>query len=79
MDACRHLKAIGLSGIPNLADKAKVMGIVGVINLERTEKVDDFIGFASGGKVWDRDKDEGLDQQTPKARFRSSKKTTPAN
>jgi catalase len=79
MDACRHLKAIGLSGIPNLADKAKVMGIVGVINLERTEKVDDFIGFASGGKVWDRDKDEGLDQQTPKARFRSSKKITPAN
>ena len=33
MDACRHLKAIGLSGVPGLAMKTKVGGEAGVTGI----------------------------------------------
>ena len=38
-DACRHLKAIGLSGVPGLAAKTRVGGEVGVIDLGSAKDV----------------------------------------
>ena len=55
MDACRHLKAIGLSGVPMLAEKAHVAGEIGVTALESSKDVPEFIEFARAGKVWDRE------------------------
>jgi hypothetical protein len=51
MDACRHLKAIGLSEVPGLA--AKVDGArVGITDLNATKDITVFIDFARKGKVW---------------------------
>jgi hypothetical protein len=55
MDACRHLKAIGLSGVPMLAKKAHLVGEVGVTELESSKNIPTFIEFARAGKVWDRE------------------------
>lgn len=55
MDACRHLKAIGLSGVPELAAKAQVVGLVGITDLDKDD-VSSFLEFARNGKVWDREK-----------------------
>jgi catalase len=55
MDACRHLKAIGLSGVPMLGRKAQVAGEVGVTEIESSKDLPRFIEFARAGKVWDRE------------------------
>ncbi len=55
MDACRHLKAIGLSGVPDLAAKAHAASLVGVTDLDNTRNVAQFIDFARQGKVWERE------------------------
>ena len=54
-DACRHLKAIGLSGVPGLSAKATVVGQLGVTELGATKEIAAFIEFARSGKVWERD------------------------
>jgi catalase len=54
MDACRHLKAIGVSGVANLAEKAQVTQLVGVTDLDSTSDIAKFIRFAKNGRVWDR-------------------------
>jgi catalase len=56
MDACRHLKAIGLSGVPDLAAKAHATGLVGVTGLDNSKNIAQFIDFARQGKVWDRER-----------------------
>jgi catalase len=56
MDACRHLKAIGLSGVPDLAAKAPATGLVGVTGLDNSKNIAQFIDFARQGKVWDRER-----------------------
>jgi catalase len=55
MDANRHLKAIAAAGIPNLAKKTHVEGVVGVTDLRSNGDVSKFIDFARNGKDWDRD------------------------
>jgi catalase len=55
MDACRHLKAIGLAGVPNLAAKAAVEGVVGVTDFKKSDQIATFIKFARNGKVWERE------------------------
>ncbi len=59
MDACRHLKAVGLAGVPGLAAKAGAAGLVGVVTLDGAKGgVPTFIKFAQQGKVWERDGDD---------------------
>jgi catalase len=55
MDACRHLKAIGLSGVSELAAKAQIVGAVGIIDVGATKDITAFIDFARNGKVWERE------------------------
>ncbi len=54
MDACRHLKAIALAGVPELTAKAGAGGLAGVVELRGTKDIGGFIDAARGGKVWDR-------------------------
>jgi len=55
MDACRHLKAIGLSGVPGLAGKAHAVGPVGITEIGAAKDIAAFIGLAREGKVWARE------------------------
>jgi catalase len=55
MDADRHLKAIAVAGISNLAKKTHVDGVAGVTDLRANGDISKFIDFARNGKVWDRD------------------------
>jgi catalase len=55
LDADRHLKAIAVAGISNLAKKTHVDGVVGVTDLRANGDISTFIDFARNGKVWDRD------------------------
>jgi catalase len=55
MDACRHLKAIGLSGVLELAGTAHAVGLAGVTEIGGTKDIAAFIGFARDGKVWARE------------------------
>ena len=57
-DAFRHLKAIGLSGVPTTAARAEIVGELGVTDFSSGKSgISDFIGFAKAGRVWDRDSD----------------------
>jgi catalase len=55
MDACRHLKAIGLSGAPELAGNAHAEGLAGITDISAAKDIAAFIGFARNGKVWARE------------------------
>jgi catalase len=55
MDACRHLKAIGLSGVPELAAKTQIGGEAGVTNFGSAKDVQRFLDFARNGRVWERE------------------------
>ena len=55
MDADRHLKAIAIAGLSNLAKKTHVEGVVGVTDLRASGDISKFIDFARNGKVWERD------------------------
>jgi catalase len=55
MDADRHLKAIAVAGVSNLAKKTHLEGVVGVTDLRGNGDISKFIDFARNGKVWERD------------------------
>ena len=55
MDACRHLKAIAISGATHLAEKAQVVGLVGVTTLTAPGDIKTFLDTAKKGKVWGRE------------------------
>jgi catalase len=55
MDACRHLKAIGLSGVPGLAARTGAAGLPGVVDFGPAKGVEKFIELARNGKVWERE------------------------
>jgi catalase len=55
MDACRHLKAIGLSGVSSLTEKAQVENLPGVTEVDSAGAIAKFIDFAKNGKVWERE------------------------
>ena len=54
MDASRHLKAIGLAGVPALTAKVAAGG-VGIVEFSAEKDIHKFIEFARNGKVWERD------------------------
>jgi catalase len=56
VDACRHLKAIGLSGVEGLAEKSQVAGEIGVTDLHAAEDIRVFLDVARNGKVWERER-----------------------
>ena len=55
MDACRHLKAIGLSGVPELTAKTQVGGQAGVVDLGSAKAIPTLVDLARNGKIWERD------------------------
>ena len=57
MDACRHLKAIAVAGVPALSKKTAVDGVTGVLPLGGSKDVAGFIKLARNGKVWERPED----------------------
>jgi hypothetical protein len=52
MDACRHLKVIGCSGIPLLTAKAGVKDQPGIVALKNSAE---FLDLARKGRVWERE------------------------
>jgi catalase len=58
MDACRHLKAIGVAGVPTLAQKTQVTGLPGVVDIKSNGDIAAFINVAREGKVWAREAEE---------------------
>jgi catalase len=56
MDACRHLKAIGLDGVESLAKKAGVGSEIGVTDVTAAGDIRVFIDAARGGKIWERER-----------------------
>jgi catalase len=57
MDAKRHCKAIGFSGIPSLAKKSGVEDEPGVIDINGKAGVKDFISAGRTGRFWERETD----------------------
>jgi catalase len=55
MDAQRHCKAVGYSGIPSLTKKAGLSETNGVIEIARKENVKDFIAAGRTGRFWERE------------------------
>ena len=55
MDAKRHLKAIGVSGVPGLSAKADVSDLPGVVDVGAAKGLATFVTTARGGKVWERE------------------------
>ena len=55
MDAKRHCKAIGFSGIPMLAKRSEVEQEPGVIDVGRKAGVKDLISSSRTGRFWDRE------------------------
>ncbi len=54
-DAFRHLKSIGIAGIPTLAAKTAIDGHLGVTTIKDSKSISAFIGFAKLGKLWKRE------------------------
>jgi catalase len=57
MDAVRHCKSVGFSGIPSLIEKAGTKESPGVVSLTGTSKVKAFIDAAKIGRFWEREVD----------------------
>jgi catalase len=55
MDAKRHCKAVGFSGIPGLAKKADVAEGPGIVELKGNTGVKEFIDAARQGRFWERE------------------------
>jgi catalase len=55
MDAVRHCKAVGFSGIPSLARGAEIKEQPGVVNVTGKTGVKDFAAAARIGRFWERE------------------------
>ncbi len=55
MDAQRHLKAIGVSGVSALAEQSHVSENPGIVDLDSAKSLAAFLAAARGGKVWERE------------------------
>jgi catalase len=58
MDAVRHCKAVGFSGIPSLARAAEIREQPGVVNLTAKTGLKDFIEAARIGRFWERESEK---------------------
>jgi len=57
MDALRHCKAVGISGVPALSEKANLEEGPGVVDLSAATRVKEFVSSARQGRFWEREKD----------------------
>ena len=57
MDALRHCKAVGISGVAALSEKANLEKGPGVVNLSAASSVKEFVSSARQGRFWEREKD----------------------
>jgi catalase len=57
MDALRHCKAVGISGVAALSEKANLEEGPGVVDLSTGSKVKEFVSAARLGRFWEREKD----------------------
>jgi catalase len=57
MDALRHCKAVGISGVAVLSEKANLEEGPGVVDLSAASKVREFVSAARQGRFWEREKD----------------------
>jgi catalase len=57
MDADRHCKPIAYAGIPNLAKEAKLADGPGIVKLNDTSQVEDFLASARAGRFWERERE----------------------
>jgi catalase len=55
MDATRHCKAVGFSGVPSLSKKAGLKKENGVLEVTEKSGVKDFIAAARTGRFWERE------------------------
>ena len=55
MDAVRHCKAVGFSGIPSLARAAGIKEEPGVVNVTNKAGINNFIAAARTGRFWGRE------------------------
>jgi catalase len=55
MDAVRHCKAVGFSGIPSLARTAEIKEQLGVVSVTAKTGVKEFIAAARMGRFWERE------------------------
>jgi catalase len=58
MDAVRHCKAVGFSGIPSLAEKAAVEQEEGVVDVTAKAGLKDFIAAGRIGRFWEREAEQ---------------------
>jgi catalase len=58
MDAKRHCKAAGLSGIPSLSKKAGVEKEPGILEITDTSAIKAFIAAATAGRFWERETEQ---------------------
>jgi catalase len=58
MDAVRHCKAVGFSGIPSLARAAEIKEQPGVVNVTAKAGLKDFIEAARIGRFWERESEK---------------------
>jgi catalase len=57
MDALRHCKAVGISGVAALSEKANLEEGPGVVDVLTGAKVKEFVSSARQGRFWEREKD----------------------
>ncbi len=55
MDAIRHCKAVGFSGIPMLAGEVKLSSAPGIIELSGRNAPKEFLAAATAGRFWERE------------------------
>jgi len=58
LDAIRHCKAVGFSGIPTLSKKVELAEEPGVVDITAKAGVKDFIGAGRTGRFWERETEQ---------------------
>jgi hypothetical protein len=58
LDAIRHCKAVGFSGIPTLSKKVELAEEPGVVDITAKAGVKDFIGAGRIGRFWERETEQ---------------------
>jgi catalase len=58
MDAVRHCKAVGFTGVPSLAEQAAVAEEPGVVDITAKSGLKDFIAAGRTGRFWEREEEK---------------------
>jgi catalase len=58
MDAKRHCKSVGFSGVPSLTAKAAIEPAPGIVEITKRAAVKEFVDAARTGRFWDREMEQ---------------------